>query len=136
MPLHRFTLRNRRKELHASASAEATVGKPSQDLLVPQLCTTLWCMNKTEVYSWRVSPALKAALERAAREERASLAVLLERIVREWLARSPADESDEMDQKRRHAASLKFIGSVRGGHAGRSAHVRSGVRARLARRAR
>ena len=45
----------------------------------------MWCMSKSEVYSWRISPELKADIEAAARAEKATISTLLERIVREWL---------------------------------------------------
>jgi hypothetical protein len=42
-------------------------------------------IRKSEVYSWRLAPDLKAELEQRAREEGIGLAALLERISREWL---------------------------------------------------
>ena len=44
-------------------------------------------MSKTEVYSWRVDPALKRELEAAARADGRSLAHLLNQISRDWLRR-------------------------------------------------
>ena len=66
-------------------------------------------MSKSEVYSWRLQASLKAALERAARDQHASLAGLLERIVRQWLAGSQGAD-DERDQERRRDAAMKFAG--------------------------
>ena len=43
-------------------------------------------MMKSEVYSWRLSPAMKSALEEAALKEHATVSMLLERIVADWLA--------------------------------------------------
>ena len=39
-----------------------------------------------EVYSWRLSTKLKTELEAAARDEKASVDTILDRLVREWLA--------------------------------------------------
>ena len=56
---------------------------------------------KSEVYSWRLSPDLKADLEAAAQRGRVSIARLLEHIAREWLkARASAAEDDEAEQER------------------------------------
>ena len=69
-------------------------------------------MSKSEVYSWRLSPALKSALEQAARAEQISLARLLERITQEWLEKEyPADEDEEL-QRRLHEAAAKTIGTL------------------------
>lgn len=70
-------------------------------------------MKKSEVYSWRLDPSLKADLEEAARAESTSVARLLERIVRDWLRRrfSPGDE--EREQRVRERA-MEYIGSVHG----------------------
>ena len=42
-------------------------------------------MTKTDVYSWRISRAHKVALEHIAREERVSLAQLLDRVTGQWI---------------------------------------------------
>jgi Ribbon-helix-helix protein, copG family len=92
-------------------------------------------MQKTEVYSWRLSPQLKAELEEAARAERQSMAQLLERIAKEWLERSrdPGGGEEERQRRLREAAS-KSIGALRGGDPGRAEHARSRVRLQIARR--
>lgn len=88
-------------------------------------------MTKTAVYSWRLTPDLKSALEEAARREGESLAELLEQISQDWLSRkSPAD--DEEEQRRLHAAVARHVGTIAGGDPDRSAKVRETVRARLA----
>ena len=86
-------------------------------------------MGKTEVYSWRVSPHTKTALEHAARREGTTLAALLDRIVREWLGGSP--RGSETEQQRLHAAAARCIGTIAGGGARRAENVRSLVRRRL-----
>jgi hypothetical protein len=71
---------------------------------------------KSEVYSWRLAPDLKDALEAAARRERVSVSRLLERIAREWLKTRPAAaEDDEAEQARLRAAAAPYIGALRSG---------------------
>lgn len=71
---------------------------------------------KSEVYSWRLSPDLKWALEEAARHERVSVSRLLERITHEWLKAHPsATEDDEAEQARIRAAAAPSIGALRSG---------------------
>ncbi len=95
----------------------------------------MWCMAKTEVYSWRLSPRLKTELEEAARAERKSLAELLEQIAKEWLARSSEGNEDEREEQERiRARAMKVIGSLEGGDPHRSERVSEEVRARLRRR--
>jgi hypothetical protein len=90
---------------------------------------------KTEVYSWRVSPELKAELEKAAREERVSVAKLLERITRGWLEERKAEASDdEAEQARIRAAAAPYIGAFTGDDPYRSEKVRELVRERLTKR--
>lgn len=70
-------------------------------------------MRKSEVYSWRVEPEVKSALEDAARSERTSVGQLLGRIVREWLLRKKDSAADEDTQQRRiQAEAARFVGSV------------------------
>jgi hypothetical protein len=70
-------------------------------------------MSKSEVYSWRVTPALKAELEAAARAEKIPLAVLLERIAEAWLKgrRSPKEKAE---QRRQRAALMACAGTYKG----------------------
>jgi hypothetical protein len=90
---------------------------------------------KSEVYSWRLSPDLKDALEQAARRERVSVSRLLERIAREWLkARASAAEDDEAEQERLRAVAMQFAGTIRGGDPDRAAEAGQRVRESLARK--
>jgi hypothetical protein len=90
-------------------------------------------LRKSEVYSWRLDPDLKAQLEQRARDEGGiALAALLERISRDWLCAKAADSSDdEREQARIKAAAMRAIGSLRGDDPERSERVRERVRARL-----
>lgn len=68
---------------------------------------------KSEVYSWRVEPDIKSALEDAARAEGKSVAELLGQIVRQWLRlrkKSPLDE--EAEQLRIREEAERYIGSL------------------------
>ena len=87
-------------------------------------------MSKSEVYSWRMSPALKSALEQAARAEQISLARLLERIAQEWLQQEFPDDDDEL-QRRLHEAAAKTIGTIQGGDPYRAEQARERIRAKL-----
>jgi hypothetical protein len=90
-------------------------------------------IRKSEVYSWRLAPDLKAELEQRAREEGIGLAALLERISREWLrAKAAASSTDEREQARIKAAAMRAIGTIKGDDPERSERVRERVRARLA----
>lgn len=86
-------------------------------------------MAKNEVYSWRISRARKAALEHVAREERVSMAELLDRATGEWInGRAGAIENDDAEQARRRANASRFIGSIRGGDPDRAANARQRLR--------
>ena len=68
---------------------------------------------KTEVYSWRVSSEVKAALEREARREKTSVAALLDRVARQWLEeRKSRSGDDAAEQARLLAAAEKCIGTI------------------------
>jgi len=91
------------------------------------------CMAKTEVYSWRVEPATKQALEEEARRLGLSLADLLERIASSWLASQRGGAGDdESEQARLRRSLLKAVGTIGGGDPERSAKVRSTLRRKLA----
>ena len=85
-------------------------------LTVRRRCTTLQCMNKmnkSEVYSWRLEPALKAELEAAARSEKTNLANILDRLARQWLGtRQLSEEEDAEQQRRLRERVLKAVGTV------------------------
>jgi hypothetical protein len=89
---------------------------------------------KTEVYSWRLPGDLKVALEDAAREERLSVARLLERIAREWLkTRASAAADDEAEQERLKAVAMRYVGTLRSGDPDLSEKVSERMRERLLR---
>src|SRR5262245_57484695 len=84
-------------------------------------------MDKSEVYSWRLEPALKADLEAAARSEKVPLSVVLERLTRDWLRQRKRQrkEHDESEQKRLRAALIACAGSYKGnGTSATNAEVR------------
>jgi predicted DNA-binding protein len=93
-------------------------------------------MNKTEVYSWRLSQEMKSALEEAARRNHKTVAKLLEYIVEQWLRETHPAENDaaEAEQRRLHLTAAKALGSIQGGDPDRSGRVREELRARIARR--
>lgn len=92
-------------------------------------------MPKTDVYSWRVSRARKAALEEAAHSERTSVAALLDRATDEWMrSRRARVGADEKEQARLRVAAGHFIGALQGGDPDRGRQVRSRLRAKLAQR--
>ena len=90
-------------------------------------------MEKSTVYSWRLSPELKRALTEAARENRESFASLLDRIAREWLQRSVSPD-DEQEQRRLHQAAESYLGRIEGNDPGRAENAKEHLRARLERR--
>ena len=91
--------------------------------------------RKSEVYTWRVSAAMKASLEEAARAANRSVAKLLDEIVAERLDAIGQTGEAEMDNQRRlHARAARFLGCFAGEAARRSARTRELVRARLKRR--
>jgi hypothetical protein len=82
---------------------------------------------KSKAYSWRPSPDLKKALEAAAKDEEAGIDAILDRLVREWLAkRTPSEEEDDAEQQRRlRERLLKAAGTVSiGGPSATNAEVR------------
>src|SRR5262245_54778173 len=92
-------------------------------------------MQKTEVYSWRLSPRLKSDLEEAARTEQKSMAELLEEISREWLERFRSPNGDEEERQRvLHEAVMRCAGTIRGSDPNRAENARFEVRRRIARR--
>ena len=91
--------------------------------------------GKTEVYTWRLSSAMKASLEEAARNKKRSVAQLLDEIVAEGLdAAREENEAEINNQRRLHARAARFLGCMTGGVARRSERTRELVRARLKRR--
>jgi hypothetical protein len=88
-------------------------------------------MAKTDVYSWRISRSRKAALEHVAREQRVSMADLLDRVTGEWMARSASAGGDAAEQARLHAVAARHFGTLGGGDPDRSSEVRQRIRADL-----
>lgn len=89
-------------------------------------------MRKSEVYSWRVSPATKAALEAEARRAGSTIAGLLDRIAHDWLhARRGRTAADVTEQARRHTVVAKAIGRIAGGDPRRAERARTRIRERL-----
>ena len=92
-------------------------------------------MRKSEVYSWRVSPDTKAALELEARREGDTVAAMLDRITQEWLrARRRRAGPDETAQARLHAVATRTFGTIAGGTPRRAERARVAIRQRLAAR--
>jgi hypothetical protein len=90
-------------------------------------------VRKSEVYSWRLAPDLKAQLEQRAREQGIGLAALLERISRDWLrAMAAASGEDEREQARIKAAAMQAIGSLRSGDPELAERARERLQERLA----
>jgi hypothetical protein len=89
---------------------------------------------KTEVYSWRLSAVLKSDLERAARSRKVRVSAILDKAVREWLAKNAVDIADDEEQKRLHAAVAPFLGVLRGRNPRRSETVSQEVKKILRRR--
>lgn len=90
-------------------------------------------MKKTEVYSWRISPDLKSALEDAARHKGMSVARLLEQIVTSWLQHTGIDGDEEVVQRRLHNAVSTTIGTIHGGDPRRAAQAAERIRVKLKR---
>lgn len=93
-------------------------------------------MNKTEVYSWRLSREMKIALEEAALREQKSISQLLETVVNKWLAESylAGDSRDDEEQARLQETAATCLGAFGGGNPERSEGIRHELRARLAKR--
>ena len=88
--------------------------------------------RKTEVYTWRVSPVLKAGLEEAARSGKRTVAQLLDEIVAEHLRSGSGRDRGEAERQRRlHARAASFAGCIAGRDPRRAERARELVRARL-----
>lgn len=89
-------------------------------------------MAKTEVYSWRLDPEIKMALESEARSEGTTMAEMLDRMAKQWLElRKRQNGDDEAEQARLHAAAAKCMGTISGGDPFASEKVREVVRKRI-----
>jgi hypothetical protein len=91
--------------------------------------------RKNEIYTWRVSSAMKASLEEAARNTNRSVARLLEEIVAERLGATGQMGEAELDNQRRlHASAARFAGRFSGTDPLRGETAKARVRARLSTR--
>lgn len=89
--------------------------------------------RKSEVFTWRISPAMKARLEETARSTSRSVARLLDEIVAQGIdAIGQDDEADLDGQRRLHARAATFAGGFSGTDPRRSERASARVRARLA----
>ena len=91
-------------------------------------------MSKSEVYSWRVSPELKSALEEAARSEQTTVSKLLDRVVVAWLEQAELNGDQNSIQRRLHQAAARTLGKIHGGDPRRAERARDLVKKRLTKR--
>lgn len=92
-------------------------------------------MHKSEIYTWRLTPVTKAALEEAARNQGRSVADLLEEIVTESLSASAHEKAAESEQQRLlHERAAAFAGRISGTDPRRGERAKELVRARLKKR--
>jgi|SRR5213593_4334052 len=88
--------------------------------------------RKSEVYTWRVSAAMKAGLEEAARKTNRSVASLLDEFVAERLDATGGTDEAEIDiQRRLHVRAARFAGRFSGTDPRRGVTAKARVRARL-----
>jgi len=88
---------------------------------------------RSEVYSWRLSPGLKADLERVARVRKIRVSAVLDMAVREWLAKNAQEIAGDEEQKRLHAAAERCIGVVAGKNPRRAENSAATIRKSLRR---
>ncbi len=88
-------------------------------------------MTRTTVYSWRLAPNLKLALEEVARHNQESVAEVLDRIVRESFSGSTSGDEEE-EQRCLHSAAARYFGAIDGGDPDRAERARETLRERLA----
>ena len=91
-------------------------------------------MSNSEVYSWRVSPELKSALEKAARSEQTTVSRLLERIVVAWLEQAESSGDQQSVQRHLHQTAARTLGKIHGRDPRRAERTRDLVRKRLTQR--
>ncbi|HMD48814.1 MAG TPA: hypothetical protein VKG79_06940, partial [Bryobacteraceae bacterium] len=82
---------------------------------------------------WRVSPDLKAELEREARHRHMSLSALLDLAAQEWLQKTTVSDDSE-EQRRLHLAAAAAVGTMATGRTRRSENTGPAVRRKLRRR--
>jgi len=87
---------------------------------------------KTAVYSWRLSPDTKTALEREARRSGMSLAKLLDTMVEAWLrSRHRVTGAEAEAEARIRAAAMRCFGAIKGDNPRRAEQARELVRRRV-----
>ena len=91
-------------------------------------------MEKTEVYSWRLDPDLKGALELAARAQGTSVSRLLDRIAGEWLRRKGESRAAQEEQEQVRTRAMRLVGSIQGKGPRRAREASERVRALLVRK--
>jgi hypothetical protein len=89
---------------------------------------------KSDVYSWRIDPQRRSALEKVARARGTTVAGLLDRLTDQCIASESPNGSEEAEQRRLHAEVEKYAGMFRGGDPKGSQEVRKRVRERLRQR--
>jgi hypothetical protein len=90
---------------------------------------------KSEIYTWRVSPEVKSALEREARRDKVTVAALLDQVTRQWLDdRRTKSAGDAAGQAKLHAQAARSIGKLAGKNPLRAESVRGLIREDLARK--
>lgn len=94
-------------------------------------CTTMWCMAKTEVYSWRLDRNVKMGLEEQARRKGMTLAEFLDRTALHLIEEGRRKHDDDAEQERLHAGAAKCFGTLSGGGPNDSENVRALVRKNL-----
>jgi predicted transcriptional regulator len=89
---------------------------------------------KSAVYSWRVSPERKAAIEQLARKQKRSVAELIDQAVAQMLERHAENEDEEQVQRKLRQAARRAIGQISGGDPDRAAIASIRLREKLRRK--
>ena len=88
----------------------------------------------TEVYSWRVDPAIKIALENEARREGTTISAVLDQITKSWIDSRERGSDDAAEQARLQSIVRKTIGTISGKDPRRAEQSKVRVRRRLRKR--
>jgi hypothetical protein len=89
-------------------------------------------MAKSEVYSWRLDPEMKMALDLQARMQGTTLSEVLNSLAKRWLEEQKVQNADsEAEQVRLRGVAAKYVGSISGGDPYASEKVREIVRKRI-----
>ncbi len=89
---------------------------------------------KTEVYTWRLSPALKTSLEHEARRRKISMSAALDLAAREWLDKGSAAHDGDEEQLRLKEAASRLLGTLASGNRRRAETASQTLRQRLRKR--